>query len=48
MISLDEPVARCVVGIPDNAAVSIGDSDEAVKGVIGVRCRSGIGSHGES
>jgi hypothetical protein len=48
MISLDEPIARCVVSISDNAAVRIGDSDEAVQGVIGVRCRRAIDVQGKS
>lgn len=48
MISLGEPIACCVVSISDNAAVSIGDSDEAVQGVIGVQCCRRIDTHGES
>jgi len=39
MINLDEPVARCIVGILDNAAVPIRDLSKAIQGVIGVRCR---------
>jgi hypothetical protein len=48
MISLDEPIARYVVSIFDNAAVRIPDLDKAVQRVIGVRCRRGIDTHGKS